>query len=168
MQILEAREELLQSLQARNKQGSKVPGGATENVNLSSPPTEEKVIEPSSIQDKAGTSEVSSFKEPTSDITSDIESERFSISTTDVEIIDKSVIQEEPAVKNEVKTSSVESKTQFGTDEVDEWPDDDGPAEEVGSASNNNRTSLREEDVSFSDLEDDDDNDNKKDGQQGK
>jgi hypothetical protein len=163
MQILEAREELLQSLQARNKQGSKVPGGATENVNLSSPPTEEKVIEASSIQDKAGTSEVSSFKEPTSDITSDIESERFSISTTDVEIIDKSVIQEEPAVKNEVKTWSVESKSQFGTDEVDEWPDDDGPAEEVGAACNNNRTSLgREEDVSFSDLNKRDD------GQQGK
>jgi hypothetical protein len=143
MQILEAREELLLSLQAKNQQGSKVPGGTVDNVKLPSPPAEEKVIEPSSIQDKPGTPEVSSFEEPTSDIVPVIEAEKFPISTTDVEIIDKSVIEEELAMKNDVKTLSVESKTQFETDEdeVDEWPDDD-VAEEVGTASNNNRTSL--------------------------
>ncbi|TVU20634.1 hypothetical protein EJB05_36849 [Eragrostis curvula] len=171
-QILEAREELLQSLQAKNKQGSKVLGGAAENVDLSSDPAEEKVIEPSSIQDKAGTSEVSSFEEPSSDITPDIEAEKFPILVTDMEIIDKSVIEEELAVKNESKTLPVESKTQFvpDEDEVDEWPDDEDPAEEVGAASNSNRTSSlgREEDVSFSDLEDDDDDDNERDGQRGK
>ncbi|XP_062179497.1 uncharacterized protein LOC133884152 [Phragmites australis] len=164
-QILEAREELLQSLQAQNKQGSKVPGESSENANESSP-AEEKVIQPSSIQDEAGTSEVSPFKEHTSDITPEIESEKFPIATTEVEIVDKSVIEEELAVRNESKASPVESKIHFETDEdeVDEWPDDH-PAEEVGQASNG--TSLgREEDVSFSDLEDDDDN--KRVGQQGK
>ncbi|GJN14900.1 hypothetical protein PR202_gb01776 [Eleusine coracana subsp. coracana] len=138
-QILEAREELLQSLQAKNKQGSKGHGRATENMNASSPPAEEKVIEPSSVQDKDGTSEISSFEEPTSYITP-VEPEKFPPSTTDVEIIDKSVIEEQLAVKSEVP---LESKTQFATDEaeMDEWPDDD-PVEEVGAPSNSNRTSL--------------------------
>jgi len=165
-QILQAREQLLQSLQAQNKRGSKFSGESSENVNASTAPAEEKVIQPSSIQDKAETSEISSFEEPTSDITPEIESEIFLISTTDVEIVDKSVIEEELAVKNESKTSPVQSKLRFETDkdEVDEWPDDD-PAEEVSAA--NNRTSLgREEDVSFSDLEDDEDDDaTKRDGQ---
>ncbi|CAL4909049.1 unnamed protein product [Urochloa decumbens] len=163
-QILEAREQLLQSLQAQNKQGSNFSGESSENVHAAA---EEKVIQPSSIQDSAGTSEISSFEEPTSDITLEIESEKFQIPTTEVEIVDKSVIEEELAVKNESKTPTVESKLRFETDEdeVDEWPDDD-PAEEVGAAGNN-RTSLgREEDVSFSDLEDDEDDDtNKRHGQ---
>ncbi|XP_062231860.1 uncharacterized protein LOC133929205 [Phragmites australis] len=168
-QILEAREELLQSLQAQNKQGSKVPGESSENAKFSSAPAEEKVIQPSGIQDKAGMSEVSSLEEPTSDIMPEIESEKFPVSTTEVEIVDKSVV-EELAVRNESKISPVESKKiHFETDEdeVDEWPDDDEP-EAVGAPSN--RTSLeQEEDVSFSDLEDgSDDDDNKKDGQQGK
>ncbi|KAG2626429.1 uncharacterized protein LOC120698148 [Panicum virgatum] len=165
-QILQAREQLLQSLQAQNKRGSKFSGESSENVNASTAPAEEKVIQPSSIQDKAETSEISSFEEPTSNITPEIESENFLISTTDVEIVDKSVIEEELAVKNESKTSPVQSKLRFETDkdEVDEWPDDD-PAEEVSAA--NNRTSLgHEEDVSFSDLEDDEDDDaTKRDGQ---
>jgi hypothetical protein len=165
-QILEAREQLLQTLQAQNKRGSKFSGESSENMNASTAPAEEKVIQPSSIQDKAETSEISSFEEPTSDITPEIESEKFPISTTGVEIVDKSVIEEELAVKNESKTSPVPSKLRFETDEdeVDEWPDDD-PFEEVGAA--NNRTSLgHEEDVSFSDLEDDEDDDaNKRDGQ---
>lgn len=151
----------MQSLQAQNKRGSKFPGESSDFA----APAEERVIQPSSIQDKAGTSEVSSFEEPSSDITPERESEKFSISTTDVEIVDKSVIEEELAVKNDSRTSAVESKLRFEADddEVDEWPDDE-PAEEVGAASH--RTSLgREEDVSFSDLEDDEDDDaNKRDG----
>nr|CAB3464750.1 unnamed protein product [Digitaria exilis] len=161
-QILEAREQLLQSLRAQNKRGSKFPGESSDFA----APAEERVIQPSSIQDKAGTSEVSSFEEPSSDIMPERESEKFSVSTTDEEIVDKSVIEEELAVKNDSRTSAVESKLRFETDEdeVDEWPDDE-PAEEVGAASH--RTSLgREEDVSFSDLEDDEDDDaNKRDGQ---
>ncbi|KAL6838588.1 hypothetical protein ACP4OV_031644 [Aristida adscensionis] len=156
-QILEAREELLQSLQANNKRGSKVPGESSENVDMSSAPVKEKVIEPSSVQDKDGISEVLSFEEPTSDITPDIEAEKFPISTTEVEIIDKSVIEEELAVKDDSKTAPAESKSLFEAeeDEADEWPDDDAPEEAVASS---NRTSLgHEEDVSFSDLEDDDD-----------
>lgn len=165
-QILEAREELLQSLQAKNKRGSMVTGESSENMNVSSAPVEEKVIQPSSIQDKVALSEVPSFEEPTSDITPEIEAEKFQISTTtEVEIIDKSVIEEELSVKDESKTSLVESKIHVETDEdeVDEWPDDDDTTEEpeaVGTAGN--RASLgQEEDVSFSDLEDDDDDDNK-------
>lgn len=166
-QILEAREQLLQSLQAQNKRVSKFTVETSENTNLSTAPAEEKVIQPSSIQDKAGTSEISSFEEPTSDITPEIESEKFPISTTEVEIVDKSVIEEELAVKNEGKTPPVQSKLRFeiDEDEVDEWPDDDPTEEEVGAAGS--RTSLgREEDVSFSDLEDDEDEDaNKRHGQ---
>jgi hypothetical protein len=165
-QILEAREQLLQSLQSQNKRGSKVPGESSESSNASSAPPEEKVIQPSIIRDKADTPEKSSFEEPSSDITPEIVSEKFPISTTEVEMVDKSVVEEELTVTNESRTSPVESKLRFETDEeeVDEWPDDD-PTDEVGQAGN--RGSLgREEDVSFSDLEDDEDDDdrNRRDG----
>ena len=154
-QILEAREQLLQSLQSQNKRGSKVPGESSESSNASSAPPEEKVIQPSIIRDKADIPEKSSFEEPSSDITP--VSEKFPISTTEVEMVDKSVVEEELAVTKESKTSPVQSKLRFETDEeeVDEWPDDD-PTDEVVQAGN--RASLgQEEDVSFSDLEDDED-----------
>lgn len=161
-QILEAREELLQSLQAKNKQGSESSGESSENVNA---PAEEKVIEPSSIQEKVAISEVRSFEEPTSDITPEIEAEKFPISTTEVEIVDKSVIEEELSVKDKSKTSPIESRLHTDTDEdeVDEWPDDDTADEAEAPGAASNRPSLgQEEDLSFSDLEDDDDDDNKR------
>uniref|UniRef100_A0A0D9WIJ5 BSD domain-containing protein n=1 Tax=Leersia perrieri TaxID=77586 RepID=A0A0D9WIJ5_9ORYZ len=163
-QILQAREELLQSLQTKNKRGSEVlgEGQSSNTVNMPSAPAEEKVIQLSSIENKAEKSEVSSFNEPTSDILPDIESEKFPIATAEVEIIDKSVIEEELSTKIETKSLPIESKihAESDKDEVDEWPDDDDAEEVVGTAGN--RTSLgQEEDVSFSDLEDDDDDGNK-------
>uniref|UniRef100_A0A452ZJB5 Uncharacterized protein n=1 Tax=Aegilops tauschii subsp. strangulata TaxID=200361 RepID=A0A452ZJB5_AEGTS len=167
IQILEAREELLQSLQAKNKRGSETTGESSENANESSGPAEEKVIEPSIIQDKeVSISEVRSFEEPTSDITPEIEAEKFPVSTTEVEIIDKSVIEEELlSVKDKIKAPLVESRLHTDTDEdeVDEWPEDDSAEEPEAVAAASNRASLgREEDVSFSDLEDDDDDDGNK------
>ncbi|WVZ99219.1 hypothetical protein U9M48_044548 [Paspalum notatum var. saurae] len=162
-QILEAREQLLQSLQAENKRGSKFVGESSESLNAASDPAEEKVIQPSSIQDEADISEISSFEEPTSDITPEIESEKFpSISSTEVEIVDKSVIEEELATKPESKTSPTACKPRFEAceDEADEWPDDD-PADEVGGPGSNRASLVREDDVSFSDLEDDEDDDGK-------
>ncbi|VAH09226.1 unnamed protein product [Triticum turgidum subsp. durum] len=163
-QILEAREELLQSLQAKNKRGSETTRESSENANESSAPAEEKVIEPSIIQDKeVSISEVRSFEEPTSDITPEIEPEKFPVSTTEVEIIDKSVIEEELlSVKDKIRAPLVQSRLHADTDEdeVDEWPDNDSTEEPEAVAAASNRASLgREEDVSFSDLEDDDDDD---------
>ncbi|VAH09224.1 unnamed protein product [Triticum turgidum subsp. durum] len=162
--ILEAREELLQSLQAKNKRGSETTRESSENANESSAPAEEKVIEPSIIQDKeVSISEVRSFEEPTSDITPEIEPEKFPVSTTEVEIIDKSVIEEELlSVKDKIRAPLVQSRLHADTDEdeVDEWPDNDSTEEPEAVAAASNRASLgREEDVSFSDLEDDDDDD---------
>ncbi|EAY98659.1 uncharacterized protein [Oryza sativa Japonica Group] len=164
-QILQAREELLQSLQTKNKRGSEVPEEeeSSKTVIMSSAPAEEKVIQPSSIENKAGKPEVSSFEEPSSDISPDVEAEKFPIAITEMEIVDKSVIEEELSVKNETKSLAIEPKIHSETDEdeVDEWPDDDDDAEEV-VGTEGNRTSLgQEEDVSFSDLEDDDDDGNK-------
>uniref|UniRef100_I1QKT0 BSD domain-containing protein n=1 Tax=Oryza glaberrima TaxID=4538 RepID=I1QKT0_ORYGL len=53
-QILQAREELLQSLQTKNKRGSEVPEEeeSSKTVIMSSAPSEEKVIQPSSIENK--------------------------------------------------------------------------------------------------------------------
>ncbi|KAM3405312.1 hypothetical protein ACQJBY_008033 [Aegilops geniculata] len=160
-QILEAREALLQSLQAKNKRGAKTTGESSENANESAAPAEGKVIEPSIIEDKeVSISEVRSFEEPTSDITPEIEAEKFPVSTTEVEIIDKSVIEEELlSVKDKIKAPLAESRLHADTDEdeVDEWPDDDSAEEPEAVAAASNRASLgREEDVSFSDLEDDD------------
>lgn len=153
-QILEAREQLLQSLGSEKKRGSKFPDeSSAESSNASSAPAEEKVIQPPVIQDKAGAWEKSSSEEPSETV-----SEKFPVSTTEVEMVDKSVVEEELTVANESKTSPVKSKLPYEADEeeeVDEWPDDD-PTDEAG-----HRTLLgrEEEDVSFSDLEDDEDDD---------
>ncbi|KAM0881440.1 hypothetical protein ACQ4PT_032991 [Festuca glaucescens] len=160
-QILEAREELLQSLQAKNKRGPESTGESSENAN----PAEEKVIQPSSIQDKEAITEVRSFEEPTSDITPETLAEKFPVSTTEVEIVDKSVIEEELSVKKISKTSPVEPRLHADTDddEVDEWPGDDTDEEPELAGAASNRPSLgQEDDVSFSDLEDDEDDDNKR------
>lgn len=144
----------MQSLGSEKKRGSKFPDeSSAESSNASSAPAEEKVIQPPVIQDKADAWEKSSSEEPSETV-----SEKFPVSTTEVEMVDKSVVEEELTVANESKTSPVKSKLPYEADEeeeVDEWPDDD-PTDEAG-----HRTLLgrEEEDVSFSDLEDDEDDD---------
>ncbi|KAL6616118.1 hypothetical protein ACP70R_038388 [Stipagrostis hirtigluma subsp. patula] len=158
-QILEAREELLQSSPKKKKLVSEGPGGvseSSENKDVPSTQPEDKDLSPSIIKIKNGMSEAP-FQEPTSDPTLDVQADKHPISTTEAEIIDKSVIQEELLVKNEIKSVLTEKSNLYTVEddekEVEEWlqdmvtvPSKTGYTTAVGE---------EEEDVSFSDLEDD-------------
>jgi hypothetical protein len=104
IQILEAREELLQNSPIKNKtshEGTEGSGQSSENRNDPHIQPEDKEPSPSSIQNTRGISETPSIQEPTSDPKTNIEAEKHPISTTEAEIIDKLVIQEELVMKNE-------------------------------------------------------------------
>ncbi|KAF0910545.1 hypothetical protein E2562_002987 [Oryza meyeriana var. granulata] len=147
-QILKAREELLQSSLTKKRLGSEGPGGSSLNRNV-----------PSTQGDDNGMSEAPSFKEPTSGPMRVVEADRHPISTTEVEIIDKPVIEEELVVKNEIKTIPSDSEktnlyttTEDDDKEVEDWLKDVAP---VSSKTANVNPAGQEEDISFSDLEDD-------------
>jgi len=107
-QILEAREELLQSSPRMKKLGSEGPGGSSENKDTPSSEAEDIEFSPSSIQYKSGVSEATSFQEPTPDPLPGVEAIKHPISTSDPEIVDKSVIEEELVVKNEMNNIPAE------------------------------------------------------------
>ncbi|XP_025818418.1 uncharacterized protein LOC112894816 [Panicum hallii] len=151
LQILEAREELLQNSPTKNKL-------SPENRNSPSTQPEDSVMSPSSIQNESRMPEAPSFEEPTSAPVPNAEADKHPISTTEAEVIDKSVIQEELVVKTEVKSLPTGKSNPYPADddddekEVDDWLQDMDP---VSSKTGKTASAGEEEDVSFSDLEDD-------------
>ncbi|XBI19410.1 hypothetical protein VPH35_060939 [Triticum aestivum] len=157
-QILEAREELLQSSPRMKNVASEGPGGSSESSNVPSTQAEDIEFSPSSIQDKSGIAEATSFQEPTPDPLPGAEADKHPISTSEPEIIDKSVIEEELVVKTEIKNPG--DKPNLYTPEDDDDKEVEDWLEDMDHADNKtgNITSVgQDEDVSFSDLEDEDD-----------
>jgi len=157
-QILEAREELLQSSPRMKKLGSEGPGGSSENKDTPSTEAEDREFSPSSIQYKSGVSEATSFQEPTPDPLPGVEAIKHPISTSEPEVVDKSVIEEELVVKNETNNIPAEKPNLYTPEddedkEVEEWLED---MDDVSSKTGNITSVGNDEDVSFSDLEDDD------------
>uniref|UniRef100_A0ACD5W106 Uncharacterized protein n=1 Tax=Avena sativa TaxID=4498 RepID=A0ACD5W106_AVESA len=157
-QILEAREELLQSSPRMKKLGSEGPGGSSENKDTPSTEAEDREFSPSSIQYKSGVSEATSFQEPTPDPLPGVEAIKHPISTSEPEVVDKSVIEEELVVKNETNNIPAEKPNLYTPEddedkEVEEWLED---MDHVSSKTGNITSVGNDEDVSFSDLEDDD------------
>jgi hypothetical protein len=140
------------------KIGSEGPGGSTENKDSPSTQAEDGELSPSSIQYKSGLSEATSFQEPTPDPLPGIEAIKHPISTSEPEIVDKSVTEEELVVKNEMKNVPEKPNLYTSEDdndkEVEEWLED---MDHVSSKTGNITSAGNDEDVSFSDLEDDDD-----------
>ncbi|KAM0895197.1 hypothetical protein ACQ4PT_023992 [Festuca glaucescens] len=159
-EILEAREELLQSSPRMKKLGSQGPGGSSENKETPSTQAEDTEFSASSIQYKSGLSEATTFQEPNPDPLPGVEAIKHPISTSELEIVDKSVIEEVLVVKNEMMNISEKPKLYTPEDdddkEVEEWLED---MDHVSSKSGNITSAGHDEDedVSFSDLEDDDD-----------
>lgn len=88
-------------------------------------------------------------------LTTDVATEKLPVQTDEVEIVDKTVIKEEPprqAQKDHSDASKV-SVEQFSDDEEeDDWLKEE--TEETGASRSTNIPLVNEEDVSFSDLED--------------
>lgn len=151
-QIVEARALLTQDLQNRSK--AQESARATSFGNESSYSLKE---------DQYPSSDVPSENTPlkTFACDTDIETEKHPVVSTEMQIVDKSVVEEDPAHKN--KDISVTSSSKFSNQKYededdgdgDDWPDDEST--DMGGYSGANVPLGNEEDVSFSDLEDDDD-----------
>lgn len=86
------------------------------------------------------------------------ETEKYQIESSETQFIDKSVIVEKPIIKNEDINSTIGSSSKFAVQNYEDDSDNDW-LEEDSELVGCNRTILpleNEEDISFSDLEDDD------------
>lgn len=89
-------------------------------------------------------------------VTTDLETEKYTLANSESQISDKSVIEEKPEVRTKDFLPGPSSKVliQNYEDDEDDWPED-----EILESGAYSRTIIpvgHEEDVSFSDLEDDD------------
>ncbi|RRT51744.1 hypothetical protein B296_00019237 [Ensete ventricosum] len=84
-----------------------------------------------------------------------VETEKHPVQTTEVKVVDKAVVEEEPASKSMSSLTSKYSTTPMKYEDGDEWLEDDSG--ETSSARDVAIPLGQEEDVSFSDLEDVDD-----------
>lgn len=153
MQIVEARAMLLQRLQNRTKPEADKPRVDVlyrKGDDTSVPPKEQftgsrDIYETTSPRTQEGGTSVP---------LADFETEKHPIVTNDMKIIDKSVIEEQPPVHKDVGDTS-EIFIQKFDDEGDDWLEDDSGEMTVPGSSA--IPFENDEDVSFSDLEEEDD-----------
>ncbi|XP_021889636.1 LOW QUALITY PROTEIN: FK506-binding protein 5 [Carica papaya] len=157
-QVMEARALWMQELQKQTKQETDWPERNLSYLKDSKDVLEESIVASASnyAPPEYLSPRIYAF-EPPSLRTIDYEMVKHPVESNEVQFIDKSVIEEKPVVKTEDKNLIVgpSSKTQIPSYEDDEydWPEDDS---DFGCS----RAPIfmgNEDDVSFSDLEDDDD-----------
>lgn len=99
-----------------------------------------------------------SFEPTCSSVALDFETEKHPVESTELQFIDKSVIEEKPEINTENKDLVVGQSSKLVVqnyeDDEDEWPEEDY---EFGSYSGTAIYMGNEDDISFSDLEDDED-----------
>ncbi|XP_024960130.1 uncharacterized protein LOC112500780 [Cynara cardunculus var. scolymus] len=154
--IVKVRASLAYELKNRFYPESKKEGPRSnfypENM-LDSAPGERHSV-PSSTKLESVPLEISAIETGTPTILANEETEKHPIHSDEIQIVDKSVIQEEP--HNQNRGSNVTSVAMEGKDETDDWLKEEN-SEIVGG-----RITIpieNDEDVSFSELEDDDDDD---------
>ncbi|GMI68011.1 hypothetical protein like AT3G49800 [Hibiscus trionum] len=157
-QIVEARAVLMQGIQhpAKGKTAEDHPSG-TSNIPADLP-HEESLSVPSPALSKPIPFKESGTEVATTSVAVEIPTEKYPVQSTEVQVVDKSVIEEEPIkeAKHQHSTSgsSVVSIEKY-EDDADDWL-----KEETSEAVGTSATTVPlgdDEDVSFSDLEDDDD-----------
>ncbi|XP_022981253.1 uncharacterized protein LOC111480445 [Cucurbita maxima] len=87
-----------------------------------------------------------------SSMSSNCETEKYQIETSETQFIDKSVIVEKPIIKDEDKNSTIGSSSKFLVQNYNDESDNDWLEEDSGAI----LPLGYDEDISFSDLEDDD------------
>ncbi|KAE9603633.1 putative BSD domain-containing protein [Lupinus albus] len=83
----------------------------------------------------------------------DNETEKHTVESSETRFIDKSVIEESPTGNKDIKCGHYSQIIIQDYDDDDEWPDEDS---DLGGYSRTTLPMVDEEDISFSDLEDDD------------
>ncbi|KAA8522581.1 hypothetical protein F0562_013058 [Nyssa sinensis] len=158
-QIEKARALLTQELQNRTKArpGQDWSGRGTSNSKDSDSPHEECLSLPSNTQSEYMPLEKSAIESPTSIVATDFETEKHPISSTEIQIVEKSVVEEGPV--NWTKTQNFHSGSSRVLEEKYEDDGDDWLKEEsseIVGGGGTTKPTENEEDISFSDLEEDD------------
>ncbi|XP_007047586.2 PREDICTED: uncharacterized protein LOC18611318 [Theobroma cacao] len=158
-QIVEARAKLMQGLQhrakAKNAEDYSESGTSKLTADL---PHEEPLSVPSPTQSKAVPIKASESEVAATAVAVEIETEKHPVQSTEMQVVDKSVIEEVPM--KETKHQHSTSGSSGVSIEKFEDDGDDWLKEETGEVVGTSGTSIplgNDEDVSFSDLEDDDD-----------
>ncbi|RWW30596.1 hypothetical protein GW17_00004827 [Ensete ventricosum] len=153
VQVAEARALLLHKLQNQDIAEAERPEVDVSNRKIDdfSVQCEVKVTEPKDLYETSP----SQAKEVISVPITDPVTEKHPIQTTEVEVIDKSVIEEEPP-RHLQKDHSDASKVSIenSDEDGDDWLEDE--TEEIGISGSTNIPIGNDEDVSFSDLEEED------------
>ncbi|KAF6136881.1 hypothetical protein GIB67_018920 [Kingdonia uniflora] len=157
-QIVEARAMLMQDLQNRMKPEPERSGSGTFFPNSLQ---EEHLSSPSNSLTNTTPLETFSFEPIISSETSDFETEKHAVVSTEIQIVDKSVVEEESISTDNNRDvpigSSFKAFDQKYEEDGDEWLEDENS--ETDGFTGTTVPIENEEDVSFSDLEDNDDND---------
>ncbi|XP_010559236.1 PREDICTED: uncharacterized protein LOC104827707 [Tarenaya hassleriana] len=157
-QVLEARALLSHELQKRSKATAENSGTAVEEA----PENVEKL----SGDSKPVASETVPIKTITAETTHYVETEKHPVYSKEIQFVDKSVIEEKPTVMHDGKPMDHPSVASYGVtdieveDEADDWLKDE--EEDISRSIRTGGTTMPlgyDEDVSFSDLEEEDDED---------
>ncbi|XP_034690806.1 uncharacterized protein LOC117918343 [Vitis riparia] len=158
-QIVKARAKLTQELQSRTKAKPEPESErGTYLKETTNPPHEEHPSVPSSSQSESSPLKTSSIESATSIVASDFPTEKRTVLSTKVQIVDKSVVEEGPVkeIKNQDSLSGSSSRIldEKYEDDGDDWLKEE--SSEIVGAGRATMPLVNEEDVSFSDLEEDD------------
>ena len=162
MQIVKARASLTRELQNRTKTKPEQDWSArvtSDSKDITNSSHEESLYVPSTTKSDSVPSETPILESATSPVAADFETDKHPVLSTEIPIVDKSVIEEGPVnlYKDQNLHSGPSSNVLEHTDEDD---GDDWLKEETSEIVGPSGTTIpieNEEEVSFSDLEEDDD-----------
>ncbi|KAK7406431.1 hypothetical protein VNO78_08055 [Psophocarpus tetragonolobus] len=155
-QIVEARAMLTQALDKRGKEMKGSELSVEENIPLKE--EEQHLFVPSNAQPESAPLQTSAVEAAPSKVVADVEKEKYATQSAGTQIIDNSVVKETP-LNPQTEQSPSGSTNRFlddtYEDDADDWLKEEDTSEMVGPS----RTSIHtgnDEDVSFSDLEEED------------
>lgn len=157
---------LLQDLQSRRKSKSEESANSVSslpNEEDASVSQEHNVISQSDAFTETSPIKTLTVEEPSTLVPiTDFETEKHSVETTEVKIVDKSIIEEDPPIHTKSTNFSSDTSKTISIQKYEEEGEDgdDWLEEETGEAGGSRGAAVplgNDEDVSFSDLEEDDD-----------
>lgn len=156
VQIVEARAMLSQALDKRSKEKK---ADLSTGGNVPSNEEEQHLVVPNNAQFASAPLQTSAVEAAPSIVVSDAEMEKHPIQSTGTHIIDKSVVKEAPVNPTAEQSSVLANRSLDETyddddDDADDWLKED--SSEIVGAHETSIPTGNEEDVSFSDLEEDD------------
>lgn len=164
MQIVKARAMLAHELENRAKARPESDHSGTDTSYLSKAaelPSEKTLSVPShAASSEALPLKTSAAETTVSNVAADIETDKYPVQSTEMKVIDKPVVKEEQIKTTENQPSATGSSVKVADekfeDDGDDWLKEEESSEVVVSKPGSTVHLGNDEDVSFSDLEDDD------------